>query len=146
MIVKCFSLFGKSVRTESIQLKDAQSGVVEGLHLRAILLGAVIENVKVDSAGRQRVIDGVAKNPKVSYVYSDQVASPSDCPNPMNDRKMFRWVRNLAVTSPLGNGDARSLVFHQRLPGIIQICPALPIEATRLHERYVQRTMAFIAD
>lgn len=37
----------------------------------------MIENVKVDSAGRQRVIDGVAKNPKVSYVYSDPVASPN---------------------------------------------------------------------
>jgi retinol-binding protein 3 len=55
----------------SIQLKDAQSGVVEGFNLQAIPPGAVVDNVKMDSTGRQRVIDGVAKNLKEFYVYPD---------------------------------------------------------------------------
>jgi retinol-binding protein 3 len=55
----------------SIQLKDAQSGAVEGFNLRAIPPGAVVEHVKVDAAERQRVVDGVAKNLNESYVYPD---------------------------------------------------------------------------
>src|SRR5258708_19321804 len=41
---------GSTIAIGSIQLKDAQSGVVEGFNLRAIPPGPVIENVKVDSA------------------------------------------------------------------------------------------------
>jgi hypothetical protein len=39
--------------------------------LRAIPAGTVVENVKLDAAERQRVIDGVAKNLNESYVYPD---------------------------------------------------------------------------
>ena len=38
----------------NIQLKDAQSGVVDSFNLRAIPAGAVVENVKLDAAERQR--------------------------------------------------------------------------------------------
>jgi hypothetical protein len=69
---------GSTIAIGSIQLKDAQSGVVEGFNLRAIPPGAVIENVKVDSAERQRVIDGVAKNLKESYVYPDLAQKMED--------------------------------------------------------------------
>jgi len=62
----------------SIHLKDAQSGVIESFSLRAIPAGAVVENVKVDSAERQRVIDGVAKNLKESYVYPDLAQKMED--------------------------------------------------------------------
>jgi hypothetical protein len=55
----------------SIQLKDAQSGVVDRFNLRAIPPGAVVENVKLDASERQRVIDGIAKNLTESYVYPD---------------------------------------------------------------------------
>jgi hypothetical protein len=55
----------------SIQVKEAQSGVVDSFNLRAIPPGAVVENVKLDGSERQRVIDGVAKNLKESYVYPD---------------------------------------------------------------------------
>jgi retinol-binding protein 3 len=55
----------------SIQLKDAQSGVVDNFNLRAIPPGAVVENLKLDGSERQRVIDGVTKNLKESYVYPD---------------------------------------------------------------------------
>jgi retinol-binding protein 3 len=60
---------GSTIAIGSIQLKDGKSGVVEGFNLRAIPPGAVIENMKVDPAERQRVIDGVARNLKESYVY-----------------------------------------------------------------------------
>ena len=67
-----------TVAIGSIQLKEAQSGVVEGFNLRAIPPGAAVENVKVDSAERQRVIDGVAKNLKESYVYPDLAQKMED--------------------------------------------------------------------
>jgi len=69
---------GSTIAIGSIQLKDAQSGVVEGFNLRAIPPGTVVENVKVDSAERQRVIDGVAKNLKESYVYPDLAQKMED--------------------------------------------------------------------
>jgi hypothetical protein len=62
----------------SIQLKDAQSGVVESFNLQAIPPGAVVENVKLDSVERQRVIDGIAKNLKESYVYPDLAQKMED--------------------------------------------------------------------
>jgi hypothetical protein len=62
----------------SIQLKDAQSGVVDNFNLRAIPPGAVVENVKLDAAERQHVIDGVAKNLKESYVYPDLAQKMED--------------------------------------------------------------------
>jgi len=55
----------------SLQVKDAQSGVVESFGLRAIPPGAVVESVKLDAPERSRVIDGVAKNLQESYVYPD---------------------------------------------------------------------------
>ncbi len=69
---------GSTIAIGSIQLKDAQSGVVEGFNLGALPPGAVVENVKVDSAERQRVIDGVAKNLKESYVYPDLAQKMED--------------------------------------------------------------------
>ena len=62
----------------SIQLKDAQSGVVDSFSLRAIPPGAVVENVKVDATERQHVIDGIAKNLKESYVYPDLAQKMED--------------------------------------------------------------------
>jgi retinol-binding protein 3 len=62
----------------SIQLKDAQSGVVETFSLRAIPPGAVVENVKLDAPERQRVIDGIEKNLKESYVYPDLAQKMED--------------------------------------------------------------------
>ena len=62
----------------SIQVKDAQSGLVESFNVRAIPPGAVVENVTLDTAGRQRVIDGVAKNLKESYVYPDLAQKMED--------------------------------------------------------------------
>lgn len=61
-----------------IQVKDAQSGVVESFSLRAIPPGGVVENIKVDASERQRVIDGVAKNLKETYVYPDLAQKMED--------------------------------------------------------------------
>jgi retinol-binding protein 3 len=62
----------------SIQVKEAPSGVVESFSLRAIPPGAVLENVKLDAAARQGVIEGVAKNLKESYVYPDLAQKMED--------------------------------------------------------------------
>src|SRR5690348_12927956 len=69
---------GSTVATGSIQLKDAQTGTVESLNLRPIPPGAVVESVKLDAAEKQRVIDGVAKNLKESYVYPDVAQKMED--------------------------------------------------------------------
>jgi hypothetical protein len=55
----------------SLQVKDGQPATVESFDLRAIPPGAVVENIKLDTASRQRVIDGVAANLKESYVYPE---------------------------------------------------------------------------
>jgi hypothetical protein len=62
----------------SIQVKDAQSAVVDSFGLRAIPPGAVLENIKLDAAARQRVIDGIAKNLKESYVYPELAQKMED--------------------------------------------------------------------
>lgn len=62
----------------SIQVKDAQSGIVESFSLRAIPPNAVVENVKLDSVEQQRVIDGIVKNLKDYYVYPDLAQKMAD--------------------------------------------------------------------
>jgi len=62
----------------SIQLKDAQSGIVESFSLRAIPPDAVVENVKLDLPERQRVIDGIVKNLSDYYVYPDLAQKMAD--------------------------------------------------------------------
>jgi hypothetical protein len=60
-----------TVAIGNLQVKDAQTAVVENFGLRAIPPGAVVEEIKLDSAARQRVIDGIASNLKEFYVYPD---------------------------------------------------------------------------
>ena len=55
----------------SIQPNDAQPAVVESFALRAIPPGAVVENIKLDAAARQRVLDGVASSLTEYYVYPE---------------------------------------------------------------------------
>jgi len=62
----------------SIRLKDAQSTVVDSFSLRAIPPGGVVENVNLDAAERSRVIDGVVKDLKESYVYPDVAQKMED--------------------------------------------------------------------
>jgi C-terminal processing protease CtpA/Prc len=51
---------------------------VDGFSLRAIPPGAVVENVKVDAAERHRIIEGIDKNLKESYVYPDVAQKMED--------------------------------------------------------------------
>jgi hypothetical protein len=69
---------GSTIAIGSVHVKDAQSGLVDSFSLRAIPPGAVVENLKLDSAGRQRVIEGVAKNLKESYIYPDLAQKMDD--------------------------------------------------------------------
>jgi hypothetical protein len=51
---------------------------VDSFGLRAIPPGAVVENIKVDAAERQRVIDGIVKNLNEFYVYPDLAQKMAD--------------------------------------------------------------------
>src|SRR5580704_8307994 len=62
-----------TVAIGSIQLNDAQPPTVESFGIRAIPPGAVVENIKLDAAARQRVLDGIESNLKESYVYPETV-------------------------------------------------------------------------
>lgn len=55
----------------SIQVNDAQPATVESFGLRAIPPGAVVENIKLDAAARQRVLDGIASTLNEFYVYPE---------------------------------------------------------------------------
>jgi hypothetical protein len=67
-----------TVSIGSIQLKSDNSGVVDNFSLRAIPPGAVVENINLDAAERQRVIDGVGKNLSEFYVYPDLAKKMAD--------------------------------------------------------------------
>ena len=62
---------GPTVAIGSIQATNAQPPTVENFSLRAIPPGAVVENVKLDAAARQRVIDAVVSDLKEFYVYPE---------------------------------------------------------------------------
>lgn len=55
----------------SLEVKDGQPPTVEHFGLHAIPPGAKVENVKLDAAARQRVIDAVVKDLNEYYVYPD---------------------------------------------------------------------------
>jgi len=60
-----------TVALGTLQVKDGRPATVESFGIRAIPPGAVIENVKVDAAERQRVIDGVGANLNEFYVFPE---------------------------------------------------------------------------
>jgi hypothetical protein len=60
-----------TVAIGSIQVTNAQPPTVENFGLRAIPPGAVVENVKLAAAARQRVIDGVVSDLQEFYVYPE---------------------------------------------------------------------------
>jgi len=55
----------------SILLNTAEPHLVDNLGLRAIPPGAVVENIKIDAAERQHVIDSIASNLTEYYVYPE---------------------------------------------------------------------------
>jgi retinol-binding protein 3 len=78
----------------SIQVKDAQSGTVESFNLRAIPPGSVVENVKIDAAERQRVIDGIAKNLNDAYVYPEVAQKMTDAVRANQKRGDYDAIRD----------------------------------------------------
>jgi hypothetical protein len=62
----------------SIHLNDAQPPTVENFGLRAIPPGAVLDNIKLDAAARQRVLDEVAASLKEYYVYPETAQKMSE--------------------------------------------------------------------
>jgi len=62
----------------SLEVKDGQPATVEHFSLRAIPPGAVVENIRLDAAARERVIDGVVKNLTEYYVYPETAKKMKD--------------------------------------------------------------------
>jgi hypothetical protein len=60
-----------TVAIGNILLNTAEPHTVDNFGLRAIPPGAVIENIKLDAAERQRVIDGITSNLTEYYVYPE---------------------------------------------------------------------------
>ena len=62
----------------SFLVKDGQPPTVESFGLRALPPGAVLEDIKLDAATRQAVLDGVYKNLDDFYVYPDVAKKMED--------------------------------------------------------------------
>jgi hypothetical protein len=60
-----------TVALGNLLLKSAEPHLVDDFGLRAIPPGGVVEDVKLDAALRQRVVDGIASRLTESYVYPD---------------------------------------------------------------------------
>ena len=60
-----------TVAIGNLLLKSAEPHIVDNFGLRAIPPGGVVEEVKLDAAMRQRVINGIAAKLTESYVYPD---------------------------------------------------------------------------
>ena len=100
---------GPTVAIGSIQATNAQPPTVENFSLRAIPPGAVVENVKLDAASRQRVIDGVVSDLKEFYVY------------PETAQKMIDGVRDRqkqAAYAGITDGDALAAALTKDLQDV----------------------------
>ena len=62
----------------SLAIKDAQSGVVENLSLRAIPPGTKEDDITLDAARRKSVIDGAIAQLKEYYIYPDGARKMAD--------------------------------------------------------------------
>ncbi len=62
----------------SLQVKNAQTATVEHFDLHAIPAGAAVEDIKLDAAERQRVIDEIAKDLNEFYVYPEAAKKMAD--------------------------------------------------------------------
>ena len=62
----------------SLTVKDAQSGTVESLSLRAIPPGVVEEDIALDAAERKSVIDGAIAQLKDYYIYPETAQKMAD--------------------------------------------------------------------
>jgi hypothetical protein len=114
----------------SLQLKDAQSGIVENFSLRAIPPGAEVENLKMDALERQRVIEGVAKNLKESYVYPDLAQKMEDVIRANHKRGEYDAISDPDVFASRLTRDLRA-VSHDKHLGVDYSPVQLPSEGQK---------------
>ena len=62
----------------SLSIKDAQSGTVANLSLRAIPPGTTIDDITLDASRRKSVIDGASAQLKQSYIYPEIAQKMAD--------------------------------------------------------------------
>jgi hypothetical protein len=104
-----------TVAIGSLQLNDAQPPTVENFDIRAIPPGAVVENIKLDAAARQRVLDGVESNLKESYVYPETAKKMNDDLHDRQKRGEFDAVTDGDVFAALLTKDLQAVSHDKHL-------------------------------
>ncbi|HXC44106.1 MAG TPA: S41 family peptidase [Candidatus Dormibacteraeota bacterium] len=104
-----------TVAIGSIQLNDAQPPTIENFGIRAIPPGAVVENIKLDAAARQRVLDGVESNLKESYVYAETAKKMNDDLRERQKRGEFDAVTDGDVFAALLTKDLQAVSHDKHL-------------------------------
>jgi hypothetical protein len=104
-----------TVAIGSIQLNDAQPPTVESFGIRAIPPGAVVENIKLDAAARQRVLDGIESNLKESYVYPETVQKMDEDLRGRQKRAEFDAVTDGDVFAALLTKDLQEVSHDKHL-------------------------------
>jgi hypothetical protein len=99
----------------SLQLNDAQPPTVENFSVRVIPPGAVVENIKLDAAARQRVLDGIESNLKESYVYPDTAKKMNDDLHDRQKRGEFDAVTDGDVFAALLTKDLQAVSHDKHL-------------------------------
>jgi hypothetical protein len=104
-----------TVAIGSIQLNDAQPPTVENFGLLGIPPGAVVENIKLDTAARQHVLDGVESNLKESYVYPETAEKMNDDLQDRQKRGEFDAVTDGDVFAALLTKDLQAVSHDKHL-------------------------------
>lgn len=98
-------------------VKDGQPPTVVSSDLRAVPPGAVLEDITLDAAERQRVIDGVFKNLDDYYVYPDVAKKMEDAVRDHQKRGDYDSITNGSVFASRLTSDMRD-VSHDRHLGV----------------------------
>jgi hypothetical protein len=104
-----------TVAIGSIQLNDVVPATVENFGLLAIPPGAVVENIKLDAAARQRVLDGVESSLKEFYVYPETAKKMNDDLQERQKRGEFDAVTDGDVFAALLTKDLQEVSHDQHL-------------------------------
>lgn len=75
-------------------VKDTQPPTVDSFSIRALPPGAVIEDIPLDAAERQRVLDGVYKNLDDFYIYPDVAKKMEDALRNHQQRGDYNSITN----------------------------------------------------
>ncbi|HMG02651.1 MAG TPA: S41 family peptidase [Edaphobacter sp.] len=96
-------------------VKDGQPPTVVSSTLRAILPGAVLEDIALDAAERQRVLDSIYKNLDDFYVYPDVAKKMEDNLRNHQQRGDYNTITNGGVFAERLTSDMREISHDHHL-------------------------------